>query len=368
MTSNTHTDIFDIAAKLLKDHLYSEALSFLEQTDDSAPPRFLYARMRCLLKLGRTQEAAACCKALETVHADRHVTVLTQRLSSNGETPSPEVVAAMSVLCALENASRLFKQEDFEDALLQLDEEDGSSQPEWMYARARCLGKLARYDEALACCKALTEEHGDPRGAALAQKLELEREGLSAPVRRRIQTLTRELERSRQRELETVASLEAANADRESLRKELASREAALSEAERRCIDLETALRKAHFESQRAHSAESKGTATAPVPEPAAAQPDNRPLREKYDALRVGMAEKDLVALMGRPNRVGNMDDLLRDGLPPPPSLALSGNVKDMVAHFKATEVWTYESPDGAVKLDVTGGQITRIHPLIRRS
>ena len=68
-------NVYGQVSKLITLERYSEALSILEGMSSFGHARFAYAKMRCLHKLGRLEEALACCDLVETTFSDTGVSL-----------------------------------------------------------------------------------------------------------------------------------------------------------------------------------------------------------------------------------------------------------------------------------------------------
>ena len=162
--------VYNEIVQLLRQRRYDEALAILQQTE-TEETRFLYAWISCLTQLGRLDEAITCCELLHTTYQDPRVPVLAPKLCSRTPISETDARTELTLLCAYEEAGRLFRQERYADALAALEDVGQHDHPEFVYARAQCLGLVGRIDEALACCDFLEQRYRDHRGTLLRDRL-----------------------------------------------------------------------------------------------------------------------------------------------------------------------------------------------------
>lgn len=164
--------IYDEALGLYRRGRYADALAALREAEEPGVPKLVYLKMRCYIKLEMVRDALGCCEVLDATFHDPRVAVLFQQFRDEGVSSDQEILRELALLCAYEQASRLFRQHEYGEALEVLDEVGTQTNAELVYARARCLSKLGRFDEALESCRELEENYGDPRAAELIRKIE----------------------------------------------------------------------------------------------------------------------------------------------------------------------------------------------------
>ena len=162
--------IYDEISQLLHQRRFDEALSILQHTETDET-RFLYAWIRCLSQQGRVDEALTCCELLHTTYHDPRVPVLAPKICSKEPISEADALTELTLLCAYEEAGRLFRQERYADALAALDEAGQHGHAEFVYARAQCLGLVGRIEEAISCCDFLERRCHDHRGPSLRDRL-----------------------------------------------------------------------------------------------------------------------------------------------------------------------------------------------------
>ena len=162
--------IYNEVFQLLRQQQYEEALDRLQQieTDET---RFLYAWIHCLTQLGRIEEALAYCERLHATHSDPRIPVLAPKIHSKEPLSETIALSELTLLYTYEEAGRLFRRERYAEALEVLDAAEPQTHPEFVYARAQCLGLVGRIDDAVACCDFLEHHCHDHRGATLRNRL-----------------------------------------------------------------------------------------------------------------------------------------------------------------------------------------------------
>ncbi len=83
---------------------------------------------------------------------------------------------------AYESAKWAYREHRYSDALTLLEKVDAQDEGRFVHARARCLLKLGREQEALASCTRLTHEFDDPRGQRLAEKIQASMAATTTPA------------------------------------------------------------------------------------------------------------------------------------------------------------------------------------------
>ncbi len=173
MESNAHvdsTELYDTVAALLSRERYAEVLELLERLGDGDNVRVAYARLLCLQKLGRVEEALTYSGEVESAYHDPVVSMFLASDRRFAFRPETEWASLIASLYVFKEAALVYREKKYGEALSLLASAELQNHPEILYARGRCLLKLGRLDEALNCAALLELEQEPARAKMLREK------------------------------------------------------------------------------------------------------------------------------------------------------------------------------------------------------